>query len=355
MAERLASLPVRIDGLSVRLGEIPLPGYYGGEPRPTGVVELEGGRATGRGESVAWTPAEQEAFAAACGGLRLPERTTVGEIEEIVHGALADPYARAAVEGAAIDLALRQTGLSPFALAGRSSGPVAFCWSLARSPDPLPTVQAILRDDPEARIKIDVPAEGWPRRTWEALARTGRVVVVDFKRAGELPQIRLAHAWLPDAWIEDPPVDAASSDPAGSWRTRVSLDGSVNAAVDLEAPEIRPAAVNVKAPRVGGWLEALRCLDACRREGWHAYVGGMFEVGVGRAQARVLAALWCPRAWNDIAPLRRSPDAPFVPSPIQVRSDYAGFAAPADELPDEPSIRRRYSLSQAAGRLSRGE
>lgn len=326
LADRLAALPLTIESLSVGIDAIPVPGYYEDEPRPTAVVALAGGRQVGRGENVAWTPREQAAFAAACAALELPPETAVGEVSELLRLHLADPYGRAAVEGAAIDLALRQAGTNPFLLAERAPEPVAFCWSLGSRPDPRPAVEEVLGADPEARLKLDVPAAGWPRGTWEFLARTGRVAVIDFKREGELDQVRLAHAWLPDAWIEDPPVEAATLDPSGPWRARVALDGYVLAVVDLDDPAIPPAAVNVKAPRVGGWLEALGCMETCRRRGWHAYVGGMFEVGVGRAQARVLAALWSPRAWNDLAPVRRSTSEPRASSPLAPAGEFLGFA-----------------------------
>ena len=108
----------------------------------------------------------------------------------------------------------------------------------------------------------------------------------------DLDQVRLAHRAIPEAWLEDPPFQAITLDPRGDWLERVSLDGYVLAAVDLDDPEIPPAAVNIKAPRVGGWLEALRCLEECRRRALRAYVGGMLEVDVGRSQARVLASLF---------------------------------------------------------------
>ena len=72
----------------------------------------------------------------------------------------------------------------------------------------------------------------------------------------------------------------------------------------------RGEAVNLKAPRMGGPLELLRGLEralALEQAGepgarFSAYLGGMFEVGVGRAQARQLAALYCGTAPNDLAP-----------------------------------------------------
>jgi hypothetical protein len=307
LGERLSSLAIRVDGLSVERGSVSIAGYYDDAPRPTGIAVLRGGGETGRGECVAWTAAEQDAFAAACGRLGLPPSVPLGELSPILAIELDDPYHRAAVEGAAIDLALRQAATNLFRVAGRRAAPVRFCRSIGRTADPLAAIAPLHEADPDARVKLDVPAEGWPPATWAALARAGRVVVLDFKRESDIDQVRIAHRALPEAWLEDPPAEAITLDPRGAWLQRVSLDGYVLAAVDLDDPEIPPAAVNIKAPRVGGWLEALRCLEECRRRDLHAYVGGMFEVDVGRSQARVLASLFTAESWNDLAPLAAAP------------------------------------------------
>jgi hypothetical protein len=326
LAERVAALPVAVDGLAVERASLAVPAYYEGAPRPTGLAVLRGGSAVGRGECVAWTPREQKAFATACERLVLPASATVGELSLLLEDEIDDPYHRVAVEGAAIDLALRQAGTNLFALAGRPAAPVAFCWSIGREPDPLAAIAPILDRSPDARLKIDVPPEGWLPGTWQALAETGRVVVLDFKRESDPGQLRLAHAWIPDAWLEDPPAESMTLDRDGAWRERVSIDGYVLAAVDLDDPEIPPVAVNVKAPRVGGWLEALRCLEECRRRDLEAYFGGMFEVDVGRSQTRVLASLYTAGAWNDLAPLLLAADDPVPSSPLAMRDDFTGFS-----------------------------
>ncbi|HYO45953.1 MAG TPA: hypothetical protein VEY33_04610 [Gemmatimonadota bacterium] len=326
LADRLASLAVAIDGLAVELAAISVTGYYDGARRPTGIAVLSGAGEQGRGECVAWTPREQNAFAAACARLDVRTTATIGEVSLLLGEELDDPYHRAAVEGAAIDLALRQGDTNPFRLSGRAAEPVAFCWSIGHEADPLSAIGALLERNPDARIKIDVPASGWSAVTWEALARTRRIVVLDFKRESDLDQVRLAHASIPEAWLEDPPAQAVTLDQGGDWLGRVSLDGYVLAAVDLDDPEIPPAAVNVKAPRVGGWIEALRCLEECRHRELHAYVGGMFEVDVGRSQARVLASLYTAAAWNDLAPLADASVHPLPSSPIDSSEDFIGFA-----------------------------
>jgi hypothetical protein len=326
LVERLSALPVAIDDLRVERGAVAVADYYE-ETRPSGIAVLRGGGLAGYGECVAWTPAEQAEFAAACNRLTLPSDLSVGELSAFLAQELDDPYHRAAVEGAAIDLALRQAGTNPFELSGNPARPVAFCRSIGALDDPAAAVAAMLERDPHARIKIDVPAGGWPPPTWEALAGTERIVVLDFKRGSDLDQVRLAHAAIPEAWLEDPPVGAVTLDPKGAWHDLVALDGYVFAAVDLDDPEIPPAALNVKAPRVGGWMEALRCLEECRHRGLHAYVGGMFEVGPGRLQSRVLASLFTAEAWNDVAPIGAAGD---VSSPLEQTDRYAGFAPEPD-------------------------
>jgi hypothetical protein len=330
LVDRLSALHVAIDDLRVERGTVPVADYYA-EARPSGIAVLRGRGVAGYGECVAWTPTEQAEFAAACDRLELPSDPTVGTLSGFLTQELDDPYHRAAVEGAAIDLALRQADTNPFALAGAPARPVAFCRSLGNTDEPLAAIAEVLARDPRARIKIDVPAEGWPAPTWEALAATRRIVVLDFKRGADPDQVRLAHAAIPEAWLEDPPEEAVTLDPRGEWRERVALDGYVLAAVDLDDPEIPPAAINVKAPRLGGWLEALRCLEECRHRGLHAYVGGMFEVGPGRLQSRVLASLFTADAWNDVAPISGALERE-TSSPLEQSDRYAGFAPDGNPL-----------------------
>ncbi|MDX1660595.1 MAG: hypothetical protein R3326_02290 [Gemmatimonadota bacterium] len=328
LADAIAELVVDVEAVDVETGLAEVAGYYAGEPRPTGVVSLRGGGAVGRGECVAWTPDAQAEFAAGVEVLVPLGRTTIGGIESRLKRASDDPYHRAAIEAAAIDLALGQASTDPFDLAGRPPRPVAFCRSINETADPVEAVRGILEADPGARVKIDCPEGGWDEATWESLARTDRVAVVDLKRRGSPCRPVEAHRAMPRAWLEDPPREAADrvDDPStGDWSSRIALDGYVERAVDLDHPPLPPAAVNVKAPRMGGWLEALRCLEACRMKGWHAYVGGMFEVDVGRAQARVLASLFTADAWNDLAPLGE----PSATSPLEVETPREGFARSA--------------------------
>jgi hypothetical protein len=78
---------------------------------------------------------------------------------------------------------------------------------------------------------------------------------------------------------------------------------------------------------MGGLLEMLAAATACRARGIAVYVGGMFEVGVGRRQLQALAALLCPDGPNDVASIARTGETPSRPARIEVDGSAPGFGA----------------------------
>ncbi|AXA96510.1 o-succinylbenzoate synthase [Microbacterium sp. PM5] len=80
---------------------------------------------------------------------------------------------------------------------------------------------------------------------------------------------------------------------AARLRTPICLDESiVSAKAARDALALRAAAIiNIKAGRVGGYLEAVRIHDLCREAGIPVWCGGMLETGIGRAANAALAAL----------------------------------------------------------------
>jgi L-alanine-DL-glutamate epimerase-like enolase superfamily enzyme len=175
----------------------------------------------------------------------------------------------------------------------------------------------------ECKIDAD-PA--WDGVVYAGLREVGRVAIVDFKGTGTVDDHERAHRALPAALIEDPQPGATAWS-AGLCR-RLSWDAPVEAARDVAALAVRPAAVNAKPARMGGVLEALRCIAASEEKGIDTYVGGMFEVGVGRAQLHVLAALFSPDGPNDVAPLGVGEVAPPRPPRLAVDDDSPGFGGP---------------------------
>ncbi|WP_448261969.1 o-succinylbenzoate synthase [Microbacterium aurum] len=90
---------------------------------------------------------------------------------------------------------------------------------------------------------------------------------------------------------EDDIVDHATL--AARLRTPICLDESiVSAKAAADALALGAASViNIKAGRVGGYLEAVRIHDLCREAGVPVWCGGMLETGIGRAANAALAAL----------------------------------------------------------------
>ena len=71
------------------------------------------------------------------------------------------------------------------------------------------------------------------------------------------------------------------------------LDESITSARDADqAVELGACSViNIKAGRVGGYLEAVRVHDVCRGRGVPVWCGGMLETGIGRAANLAVASL----------------------------------------------------------------
>jgi O-succinylbenzoate synthase len=96
--------------------------------------------------------------------------------------------------------------------------------------------------------------------------------------------------------IEQPLAEddlAGHAELARRIRTPICLDESITSArAAADAIERGACAVvNIKAGRVGGYLEARRVHDVCAAQGVPVWCGGMLETGLGRAANVALAAL----------------------------------------------------------------
>jgi L-alanine-DL-glutamate epimerase-like enolase superfamily enzyme len=319
LLDALRALPLVVDDARVEVGAVALPGYPDG-PRPTSTVTLAGGGAVGRGEHVGWTSAEHARFRDALGRLAATGRMRLGAWADAVRTRTEEPYVRAALEAAAIDLALRQSGTNLFRVAGVAARPLRYVVSFDRRDDPLPVARRLVAAAPGVALKLDAD-EAWPDAVWTALAATGAVAIVDWKGTGTVAAHEHAHHALPDALHEDPRAgDVAWS---ASFLRRLALDAPVRSAADVGRARPRPAAVNLKPARMGGVLELLAAAAACRTAGVAVYLGGMWETGIGRAQLHALAALLAPDGPNDVAPLA----AAAPPPRIVVDGELPGFAA----------------------------
>src|SRR5436305_145074 len=156
------------------------------------VVRLSGGGHHGEGEDITWDQIDQIEFLR--GGDQLTwlrgartfdeTSTLLGLVNLFPVEPIRDSarfYRRWALESAALDLALRQSGLSLQDAVGRPARPVHFVASI-RTGDPpsLAPLNALLRTDPELRFKLD-PTPSWDEDLVGELARLGCVDVVDMK------------------------------------------------------------------------------------------------------------------------------------------------------------------------------
>jgi L-alanine-DL-glutamate epimerase-like enolase superfamily enzyme len=165
----------------------------------------------------------------------------------------------------------------------------------------------------------------WDDTTFGALAASGRIAVLDWKNAGTRADHERGHRILPDALVEDPCWDVAPW--SGELHRRLAADAPLGRADDVHRLPVRPVAANLKPARMGGLLEMLAAATACRARGIAVYVGGMFEVGVGRRQLQALAALLCPDGPNDVASIARMGETPSRPARIEVDGSAPGFGA----------------------------
>ncbi len=291
LARTLAALPVQVAHAHVTQIAVPLPDYPG-EPRPSSTVELSGAGVTGYGENVAFYAPEHVAFAEHVAAwhrdLKNPDALTV---ENALAGSVLSSYERAALEAALIDLALRQAELSLYDLTGVPEAQLRFVASLNGGSDPISAIARLRDAGFTGDLKLDLD-ESWSEHTLRELGRDPSLAILDFKSRGSVEfAYRVAHA-IPHALLEDAPENAEIA------AFRRSRDASLALAEDAAVAIARGESVNLKAPRMGSVLELLRALEHAPGR---AYFGGMFEVGVGREQARQLAAVYCASAPNDLA------------------------------------------------------
>ena len=246
-------------------------------------------------------------------------------------------FRRWAFESAALDLALRQAGRSLHDVLGMEPQPVRFVNSLGLGKEPsLEPVRRRLARTPGVRFKLDAEAT-WPPALVDEVAATGAVDTIDFKGQYGLevkdPESlgalydRVLRVF-PDAYLEDPHDLPEIAQRLGDHLDRVSYDAPIRSADDIDATPLAARVVNVKPSRIGSLRELFEVYARCAREQRPMYGGGMGELGVGRGQIELLAALFHADAPNDVAPGAYNEDEPvgdLPTSPLTPRPDATGF------------------------------
>jgi len=235
----------------------------------------------------------------------LPRLT--GDVSAAALGALLAPFhghpmAKAALEMALLDAELRASGVSLAAYLGatRSRVPVGVSVGIF---DEIPTLldaveRYLARGYTRVKLKIEPGRDIDPVRAVRERFGDDLLLQVDANTAYEAAD--MDHLAALDQFglllIEQPFAEEDLLTHAAFARrvtTPICLDESITsartaaAAIDLGACSI----VNIKAGRVGGYLEARKIHDLCARRNIPVWCGGMLETGLGRAANLALAGL----------------------------------------------------------------
>jgi L-alanine-DL-glutamate epimerase-like enolase superfamily enzyme len=338
--DKLADLPLTVERYDLEGLELDVSSDF---TRLTTLIRMHGGGHEGLGEDVTYDALDHVAQQDEGPYLGLAHRGTLGEFCERVGELDLFPsppvrdvsrrYRRWGFESAALDLALRENGLSLAEALGREARPVTFVVSLRLGePATIEPVARRLARYPDLRFKLD-PTPSWTPEVIAQLVETGAVDSLDLKGhyKGTVvdnptdPSLyrRLVEAF-PAAWLEDPDLDGITDEILQPHRDRITWDAPIHSIADIEALPFPPKMVNIKPSRVGGLRDVLDTYDYCDSNGIGAYGGGQFELGVGRGQIQYLASLFHPDTPNDTSP-----------SGFHVADPPAGL--PTSPLPPAPS------------------
>ena len=239
--------------------------------------------------------------------------------------------AKAALEAAILDAQLRENNVSLATHLGsiQELVPSGVSVGIANSLDELVSTVGGYLDEGYARIKLKIEP-GWDIEPVRVIRKTFGDQVplqVDANTAFTredgplLAQLDPFNLLL----IEQPlPEDDITGHAliARQVRTPICLDESiVSAHVAIDAIERGACSiVNIKAGRVGGYLEAVRIHNVCQQRGVPVWCGGMLETGIGRAMNVALAGLPNFTVTGDISASERFWKQDIVQQPIRLES-----------------------------------
>jgi O-succinylbenzoate synthase len=226
---------------------------------------------------------------------------TAAQVGEILRPVRGHPMAKAALEMAILDAELRAAGMSLAAYLGAVRTEVDCGVSVGIYDDPAQLVEVVAAHIAGGYRRIKLKIE--PGRDVQAVRAVRErfpdvLLQVDANAAYTLADAhQLAKLDEFDLLLIEQPLPEedvrAHAELARLVRTPICLDESILSArgaaeaVALGACRI----VNIKAGRVGGYLEARRIHDVCAAHGIPVWCGGMLETGLGRAANVALAAL----------------------------------------------------------------
>jgi len=346
--DRVADLSLSVDGYDLARHERETSSEF---TRVSTVVSLRGDGHTGRGEDVTYDAVDHDRLhdAHETGwSLDLAGEYTVDSFSAALddHDLFPVPperdpshhYRQWALESAALDLALRQSGTDLGSALDRNYDPVRFVVSTRLGEAGLDRLADLLAVASDAEFKLD-PTDEWDDALVERLAEQygDRVCVLDAKghyegtevdAAADPDRYRRVLGAFPDAIVEDPALTDATRPIVADARERVSWDAPITGVGSIEALPFEPRWLNIKPSRFGTLRSLLDALDYCLERDINLYGGGQFELSVGRGQIQALASLFYPDGPNDVAPGGYNdpvPDPDLPTSPLWSPERPAGF------------------------------
>jgi O-succinylbenzoate synthase len=231
----------------------------------------------------------------------LEDGLTAARVAPAVAKVKGHPMAKAALELAVLDAELRAAGrrLGDHLGAVKDRVPAGVSVGIMDSVPQLLDAVADYVDQGYVRIKLKIEP-GWDVEPVRAVReRFGDIgLQVDANTAYVLGDARhLARLDPFDLLLIEQPLPEddvrGHAELARRIRTPICLDESITSARSAaDAIAIGACSIiNVKAGRVGGYLEAVRVHDVAQANGIPVWCGGMLETGLGRAANVALAAL----------------------------------------------------------------
>jgi O-succinylbenzoate synthase len=284
------------------------------------------------------------------------------EVAGALHHVVGHRMAKAGLELAVIDAALRAENRSVGEYLGAEKDRVPSGVSVGIQSDPRALVAAVggYLDEGYVRIKIKIkPGRDIDDTAAVRAAFGGIPLQVDANSAYTLQDAdtlaeldRFDLLLIEQPLQEDDLVDHATL--AKRLSTPVCLDESIvsdKAAADALALG-SAAIINVKAGRVGGYLEAVAIHDRALAAGVPVWCGGMLETGIGRAANAALAALPGFTLPGDISASARFYTRDIVTEPAVIEDGHvrvptgAGLGVEIDEAALEEFTVRRERLTR---------
>lgn len=305
--------------------------------------DIDGSRVTGRGECVAgneplYSSEYVDGAAMIIARWLAPALANAGDfvaesVAEILRPIVGHNMAKAALEMAALDAQLRHRNQSFASYLGvtRSSVPSGVSVGIQPSIEELLDTVGGYLDDGYVRIKLKIKPGFDLDEVSAVRQRYGNDLIfqVDANAAYQLSSVtRLRRLDEYDLLLVEQPLGESDirqhAQLAQMMKTPICLDESVTSsesaadAIALGAASI----INIKAGRVGGYLEAVRIHDLARANGIAVWCGGMLETGLGRAANIALAALPGFTLPGDISGSNRFYDRDIVSPPITMQDGH---------------------------------